>query len=583
MLIFSEKIPILITGKKIVKVQMLLVAVLGFIFSMFSSFPLPVDSPKQPRVMMNSVMESQVDKLINRIDEAQLSPEALEKATGEIEKLGSMDLFSPEAAEIKKYLGILLDLPWGIFSQNEIDLKKARQILDEDHYGMDKIKDKILDFLAVQKRVGTNKAPILCFVGPPGVGKTSLARSIARATGREYQRIALGGIHDEALLRGHMRTYIGARPGRIIEAIKKAKTLNPVVLLDEVDKVKDSNAMGDPAAALLEVLDAEQNNAFMDHYLEVPFNLSPILFIATANTLDHLPRPLLDRLEIIEVSSYTEQEKIEITKRHIIPKQMKATGLKKHELTITDAVIPIIIEYYTREAGVRNLERMIATICRKVAKEISGGDKTTVTVTPENLEVYLGVRQFERATTSEKNQVGVVTGLAWTEVGGECMSIEVITMPGSGEYKYTGNLGDVMKESIEAAVSYAKANAKELGIQTGIINDTDFHVHVPAGGTPKDGPSAGIAMATAIISALSKKPIRCDIAMTGEVTLSGEVLPIGGLKEKMLAAQRAGKKTIIIPKRNEKDLKEIPDMYKQSLQIISVNNVREVFKHAFVH
>jgi ATP-dependent Lon protease len=583
MLKFSKKIQILNTGNKLVMVQMLLIAVLGFIFSMFTSFPLPVDSPKQPRVMMNTVMESQVDKLISRIDAAQLTPEALEKATGELEKLGSMDLFSPEAAEIKKYLGILLDLPWGIFSQNEIDLKKARQILDEDHYGMEKIKDKIMDFLAVQKRVGTDKAPILCFVGPPGVGKTSLARSIARATGREYQRIALGGIHDEALLRGHMRTYIGARPGRIIEAVKKAKTSNPVVLLDEIDKVKDSSAMGDPAAAMLEVLDAEQNNAFMDHYLEVPFNLSPILFIATANSLDNLPRPLLDRLEIIEVSSYTEQEKIEIAKRHIIPKQMKATGLKSTDINIDDSVLPMIIEFYTREAGVRSLERMIATVCRKVAKEISSGEQKFVAVNKDNLEHYLGVQQYERASTSEKNQVGVVTGLAWTEVGGECLSIEVITMAGSGDYKYTGNLGDVMQESIEAAVSYAKSNAKELGIQLKSMNETDFHVHVPAGGTPKDGPSAGIAMATAIVSALSKKPVRHDIAMTGEVTLSGEVIPIGGLKEKILAAQRAGKKTIIIPKKNEKDLKEIPDMYKKSVQIIPVSNVREVFKHAFVH
>lgn len=564
-------------------VVMFLIAILVFIFSTFTYFPLPLESPKQPRAMMNAVMESQFDKLINKIDAAQLSPEAFEKAKGEVEKLGSMDLFSPEAAEIKKYLGILLELPWGIFSKNAIDLKKAREILDEDHYGMDKIKDKILDFLAVQNRVGTNKAPILCFVGPPGVGKTSLAQSIAKATGREFQRIALGGIHDEALLRGHMRTYIGARPGRIIEAIKKAKTANPVVLLDEVDKIhQGSNAMGDPASAMLEVLDPEQNKDFMDHYLEVPFDLGPILFIATANTLDNLPRPLLDRLEIIEVSSYTEEEKIQIAMRHLIPKQFKLNGLKAAELSIDNDVLPIIIEHYTREAGVRSLERMIATICRKVAKQISSGDKDSVRVTKENLEEYLGVRTYERSETSDKDQIGVVTGLAWTEVGGECLTIEAITMPGNGDYKSTGNLGDVMQESIEAALSYAKANAKTLGIQNSMIDQTNLHVHVPEGGTPKDGPSAGIAMVTAIVSALSKKAVRHDVAMTGEVTLSGNVLPIGGLKEKMLAAQRAGKKVIIIPKGNEKDLKEIPELYKKSLKIISVSNVRDVLKQALV-
>jgi ATP-dependent Lon protease len=563
-------------------VTMFLIAILIFIFSSFTYFPLHVEAPKQPRVMMNAIMESQFDKLINKIDASRLSQEAFEKAKGEIEKLGSMDLFSPEAAEIKKYLGVLLELPWGIFSKNEVNLKKARQILDEDHYGLDKIKDKIMDFLAVQKRVGTNKAPILCFVGPPGVGKTSLARSIARATGREFQRIALGGIHDEAILRGHMRTYIGARVGRIIAAIIKAKKANPVILLDEIDKLNDSNAMGDPRAALLEILDAEQNKAFRDHYLEVDYDLSDVMFVTTCNKLDNIPKPLLDRLEVIEVTSYTEQEKIEIAKRHLIPKQLKENGLKPEELSFDDAVLPVIIEYYTREAGVRSLERMIATVCRKVAKLISSGEKDSVVVTKENLEEFLGVRIFERSETSNRDQVGVVTGLAWTEAGGECMTIEAITMPGSGDYKYTGSLGDVMEESIEAAVSYAKANAKDLDIQRSIFDQTNFHVHVPDGGTPKDGPSAGIAMVTAIVSALSKKPVRHDVAMTGEVTLSGRVLPIGGLKEKMLAAQRAGKKVIIIPKANEKDLKEIPELYKKSLNIIPVSNVRDVLKHALV-
>ncbi|MBV9692734.1 MAG: endopeptidase La, partial [Alphaproteobacteria bacterium] len=474
----------------------------------------------------------------------------------------------------------MLSLPWGKKSKVKKDIAHAEQILHDDHYGLEKVKERILEYLAVQQRAGKMKGPILCLVGPPGVGKTSLGKSIAKATGREFVRMSLGGVRDEAEIRGHRRTYIGSMPGKIIQSMKKAKSANPLFLLDEIDKL-GADWRGDPSSALLEVLDPEQNSTFNDHYLEVDFDLSDVMFITTANTL-RMPQPLMDRMEIIRIPGYTEDEKVEIAKRHLIDKEMKAHGLKAEEWNITDDGLRDLIRYYTREAGVRNLEREIANLTRKAVKEIVSGKATSVTVSPENLGTYAGVHKFRFGEIEGEDQVGVVTGLAWTEVGGETLQIESVMLPGKGRMQTTGKLGDVMKESIDAARSYVRSKATSFGIKPPMFDKVDIHVHVPEGATPKDGPSAGIAMATSIISVITSIPVRRDVAMTGEVTLRGRVLPIGGLKEKLLAALRAGIKTVLIPEENEKDLAEIPDNVKSGMTIVPVKSVSEVLKVALV-
>ena len=515
-----------------------------------------------------------------RIKKAKLSKEAREKATAELKKLRSMSPMSAEATVVRNYLDWMLSLPWGKKSKIKKDIGHAEQVLNDDHYGLEKVKERILEYLAVQQRAGKMKGPILCLVGPPGVGKTSLGKSIARATGREFVRMSLGGVRDEAEIRGHRRTYIGSMPGKIIQSMKKAKAANPLFLLDEVDKL-GADWRGDPSAALLEVLDPEQNHAFNDHYLEVDFDLSDVMFITTANTL-RMPQPLLDRMEIIRIPGYTEDEKVEIAKRHLLPKQVKAHGLKDGEWSITDDALRDLIRYYTREAGVRNLERELANLARKAVKEIVSNKAQKIELTSANLGKVAGVRKYRYGEMEGEDQVGVVTGLAWTEVGGETLTIESVMVPGKGRFQATGKLGDVMKESIDAARSYARSRALTFGIKPPLFDRKDIHVHVPEGATPKDGPSAGVAMATSIISVLTGIPVKRDVAMTGEITLRGRVLPIGGLKEKLLAALRTGLKTVIIPGENEKDLAEIPDNVKSGLEIRPVSSMEEVLKIALI-
>ena len=524
--------------------------------------------------------DSEITEYMKKIEKTKLSKEAKEKALAEVKKLKSMSAMSSEATVVRNYLDWLLDIPWKKRSKVNKDLNKALEILEKDHYGLEKVKERIVEYLAVQARADKVKGPILCLVGPPGVGKTSLGKSIARATGRSFVRASLGGMRDEAEIRGHRRTYIGYMTGKIINGFKKAATSNPLFLLDEIDKL-GNDYRGDPSSALLEVLDPEQNSSFNDHYLEVDYDLSDVMFVTTANSLD-MPRPLLDRMEIIRLSGYTEEEKIEIAKRHLIPKIFNENAVKKQELDISEDAIRDIIRYYTREAGVRNLERELSTIARKAVKEIllSQGKKTKVNVTPKNLEKYLGVIKYRYGEAEQKDHVGVTTGLAWTEVGGDILFIEAVDMPGKGKVTETGKLGDVMKESIETAYSVVRAHCRELGINPEIFEKTDIHVHVPEGATPKDGPSAGIAMYTTLVSVLTKIPVRKDVAMTGEITLQGRVLPIGGLKEKLLAALRGGIKTVIIPKDNEKDLAEIPDNVKKGMKIIPVSEVSEVINIA---
>jgi len=524
--------------------------------------------------------QNEVAELEERIRKTQFSKEARDKAEAELKKLKAMSPMSAEATVVRNYLDWLLGVPWGVKSRVKKDLHKAQAVLDADHYGLDKVKERIVEYLAVQARSAKLKGPILCLVGPPGVGKTSLGRSVAKATGREFIRISLGGVRDESEIRGHRRTYIGSMPGKIIQALKKAKTTNPLILLDEIDKM-GQDFRGDPASAMLEVLDPEQNATFSDHYLEVEYDLSNVMFITTANSYN-MPGPLLDRMEIIPLAGYTEDEKREIAKGHLLDKQIKSHGLKKGEFEITDAALTEIIRTYTREAGVRNLEREIAKLARKAVTEIVKTKVRKVVVTPETLESYLGVKRYRYGLAEAEDQVGVVTGLAWTSVGGELLSIEALRLPGKGRMKTTGKLGDVMKESIEAASSFVRSISPELGIKPPKFETVDIHVHVPEGATPKDGPSAGIAMVTSIVSVLTGIPVRKDIAMTGEVTLRGNVLPIGGLKEKLLAALRGGIKTVMIPAENEKDLTEIPDNVKQGLTIIPVSNVREVLAQALV-
>ena len=517
-------------------------------------------------------------ELQTKIEKTKLSKEARGKVDAEVKKLRQMSPMSAEANVSRNYLDWMLSVPWGKKKRTQRDLKKAREILDADHYGLEKVKERIIEHLAVQTRTKKVKGPILCLVGPPGVGKTSLGKSVARATGREFVRVSLGGVRDESEIRGHRRTYIGSMPGRIIQSMKKAKYNNPLFLFDEVDKM-GSDHRGDPSSALLEVLDPEQNDTFNDHYLDVDYDLSDVMFITTANSLN-MQQALLDRMEIIRIPGYTENEKIEIAKRHLLPDQIKDHGLKKAEFSVKEEAIRDIIRYYTREAGVRNLKRELASLARKALTKIIAGDAKAVTVTSKNIEEFLGVKKFRFGETDNKDQVGIVTGLAWTSVGGDILTIEAVSMPGKGKMTITGNLKDVMKESISAANSYVQARAPELGISPRQFRSTDIHVHVPEGATPKDGPSAGVGMITAMVSVLTGIPVRKEIAMTGEITLRGRVLPIGGLKEKLLAALRGGVKTVLIPLDNAKDLADISDNVKNALKIIPVGTVDEVLKHA---
>lgn len=524
--------------------------------------------------------EDEISQYEQKIKKTKLSKEAKNKALQEIKKLRASGPMSAEATVIRNYLDWLVDLPWGKNSPITHNLQKAIDILDEDHYGLEKVKERIIEYLAVQARAKKMKSPILCLVGAPGVGKTSLGRSIARATGRKFVRASLGGMRDEAEIRGHRRTYIGAMPGKIIQNIKKVGVSNPLFLLDEIDKL-GSDWRGDPSSALLEVLDPEQNATFNDHYLDVDYDLSNVMFVTTANSLD-MPRPLLDRMEIIRIDGYTEQEKIEISKRHLLPKVFQENAVSPHELHITDEAIRDVIRYYTSESGVRNLERKLASVARKSAKEIilSNNKDMHITVDAKDLEKYLGVKIFHYGMREEKNLIGVTTGLAWTEVGGDILFIEGVDMPGKGNIKQTGKLGDVMKESIDTAYSVVRAHALSLGIDPSVFEKTDVHIHVPEGAIPKDGPSAGVTMYTTLVSLFTKIPVKSDVAMTGEITLQGRVLPIGGLKEKLLSALRGGIKTVIIPKGNEKDLAELPEIVKKELKIVLAENVGDVLEVA---
>ena len=517
-------------------------------------------------------------ELEKRIKKTKLSKEARAKADAELKKLRNMSPMSAESTVVRNYLDWLLSIPWGKSKLKPINMAEAEAILNEDHYGLEKVKERILEYLAVQARTGNLKGPILCLVGPPGVGKTSLGRSIAKATGREFVRLSLGGVRDEAEIRGHRRTYIGSMPGKVIQSMKKAKATNPFFLLDEIDKL-GADWRGDPSSALLEVLDPEQNHTFGDHYLEVDYDLSQVMFVTTANSLNR-PQPLLDRMEIIRIPGYTEDEKVEIARRHILPKLAKDHGLKGEEWIVPDEAIRDLIRYYTREAGVRSLERELGNLARKVVRDLEREKVASITLDSERVAKYAGVRKFRYGETDEADQVGIVTGLAWTEFGGDILTIEAVRMAGKGRMSITGNLRDVMKESISAANSYVRALAPHFGIAPTLFDKTDVHVHVPEGATPKDGPSAGVAMAVAMVSVLTGVPVRKDVAMTGEITLRGRVLAIGGLKEKLLAALRSGVKTVLIPSENEKDLADVPDNVKQELTIIPVATVDEVLSHA---
>ena len=523
---------------------------------------------------------NEIAELQEKIDKLKLSKEARAKATSELKKLKTMQPMSAEATVIRNYLDVLLGLPWGKRSKLKKDIAAAQAVLDADHYALEKVKDRIVEYLAVQARTNKLKGPILCLVGPPGVGKTSLGKSIAKATGREFIRQSLGGVRDEAEIRGHRRTYIGSLPGKIVTNLKKAGTSNPLFLLDEIDKL-GQDFRGDPASALLEVLDPEQNAKFQDHYLELDYDLSDVMFVCTANSLN-LPQPLLDRMEIIRLEGYTEDEKVEIAERHLVAKQIEAHGLKKGEFVLTNEGLRDLIRYYTREAGVRTLEREIAKLARKSLRRILEGKEASVTITPENLGDFAGVRKFRHGVSEDEHQVGAVTGLAWTEVGGELLTIESVTVPGKGGVKTTGKLGEVMNESVQAAFSFVRARSPAYGIKPSIFQRKDIHIHLPEGAVPKDGPSAGIGMVTSIVSTLTGIPVRSDVAMTGEVTLRGRVLPIGGLKEKLLAALRGGIKTVLIPEENRKDLVDIPANIREGLEIIAVSHVDEVLGKALV-
>ncbi|WP_298433567.1 endopeptidase La [uncultured Jannaschia sp.] len=522
--------------------------------------------------------QNEVAELEERIAATKLSKEAREKAEGELKKLRNMSPMSAEATVVRNYLDWMLSIPWGKKSRVKKDIVKAQDVLDRDHYGLEKVKERIVEYLAVQARSTKLRGPILCLVGPPGVGKTSLGKSVAKATGREFIRISLGGVRDESEIRGHRRTYIGSMPGKIIQALKKAKTTNPLILLDEIDKM-GQDFRGDPASAMLEVLDPEQNGTFVDHYLEVEYDLSNVMFLTTSNSYN-MPGPLMDRMEIIPLAGYTEEEKVEIAKRHLVDKQVKNHGLRKGEFEVTDEALQEMVRTYTREAGVRNLEREIAKLARKAVTKIVGRGETAIKITPDNLDDYLGVKKYRYGLAEAEDQIGVVTGLAYTSVGGDLLQIEALRLPGKGRMKTTGKLGDVMKESIDAASSYVRSIAPEIGVKPPKFDTMDIHVHVPDGATPKDGPSAGLAMVTSIVSSLTQIPVRRDIAMTGEVSLRGNAMPIGGLKEKLLAALRGGITTVLIPKENEKDLVDLPDSVKNGLEIVPVGHVSEVLKLA---
>ncbi len=525
--------------------------------------------------------KDEASELEEKLNMAKMPKEAKEKAQAELKKLRNMSPMSAEATVVRNYLDWMVSIPWNKRSRVSHDLKKAKKVLDKEHYGLEKVKERILEYLAVQARTKKVKGPILCLVGPPGVGKTSLGKSMANATGRSFVRMSLGGVRDESEIRGHRRTYIGSMPGKIVQGMKKAKYSNPLFLLDEIEKM-GSDFRGDPASALLEVLDPEQNSTFNDHYLEVDYDLSDVMFVTTANSL-RMQQPLLDRMEVIRISGYTEDEKVEIAKRHLIPKQVKDNGLKKGEWSISDDALRDLIRYYTREAGVRSLERELAKLARKATKRIMLESLKTVRVTPRTLGKYAGVRKFRFGETEGEDQVGVVTGLAYTEFGGDLLQIEAVTVPGKGNMKTTGKLGEVMTESIQAATSFVRSRAVDFGIKPTLFQKRDIHVHVPEGATPKDGPSAGVGMVTSVVSVLTGNPVRKDVAMTGEVTLRGRVLAIGGLKEKLLAALRGGVKTVLIPQENEKDLEEIPDNVKRGMEIIPVSHVDEVLSHALAN
>ena len=522
----------------------------------------------------------EISELEKRIKKTRLSKEAREKANGELKKLRTMSPMSAEATVVRNYLDWLLSIPWRKPTKIIKDLKYAEDVLNADHHGLEKVKERILEYLAVQQRVDKMKGPILCLVGPPGVGKTSLGKSIAKATGRNFVRMSLGGVRDEAEIRGHRRTYIGSLPGKVVQSMKKAKSSNPLFLLDEIDKL-GADFRGDPSSALLEVLDPEQNSTFNDHYLEIDYDLSNVMFITTANSM-RMAQPLLDRMEIIRLAGYTEDEKVAIARKHLIPKQIEANGLKDSELDIHDDAVRDLVRYYTREAGVRNLEREIANLARKATKEILMKGTAKVKVTAKNLEKYAGVRRFRYGEAELEDLVGITTGLAWTEVGGELLQVEAVLVPGRGRVTVTGKLGDVMQESVQAANAYVRSRAAAFGIKQAMFEKRDIHVHVPEGATPKDGPSAGVAMITSIVSALTGNPVRKEVAMTGEISLRGRVLPIGGLKEKLLAALRGGLKTVLIPKENERDLPEIPDNVKKGLDLVPVSTVDEVLSRALV-
>lgn len=525
--------------------------------------------------------EKEIEKYYEQLEELQADEEIKEKIQGQIERYKNVGSNPSESSVVRTYIETLLDLPWNKMSVDNVDLKNAKKILDEDHYGLDEVKNRVLEFLAVRHMTDKGNAPIICLVGPPGTGKTSIARSIARALEKEYVRICLGGVRDEAEIRGHRRTYIGAMPGRIVQGIRQAGYANPLMLLDEIDKMS-SDYKGDPTSAMLEVLDSEQNNKFMDHYVDMPVDLSEVMFLATANDAGNIPKPLLDRMEIIEVSSYTANEKLHIAKDHLVTKQREKHGLKANQLVFSDAVLKRMISGYTREAGVRSLERKLGEICRKAAREIFEGEKKSVRLTEKSLEKYLGKERYTFDMKNETDEIGIVRGLAWTSVGGDTLQIEVNIMPGKGEFLLTGKLGDVMKESAQAGISYIRSIGDKYGIKPEFFKENDIHIHIPEGAVPKDGPSAGITMATAMLSAITKTPVRADIAMTGEITLRGRVLPIGGLKEKLLAAQMAGMKVVCVPIQNKKDVDEISEEIKAGMEIVAVSSMDEVLKLAFV-
>lgn len=526
-------------------------------------------------------VQGEINEYRERLKEINPPQEVKEKVEKELQRMLKIPAASAESVVVRNYIDWILDLPWTTETKESHNIKYAKKILEKDHYGLEKVKERILEFLSIREMAPKVNSPIICLVGPPGVGKTSIAHSIAKALNRNYVRISLGGVRDEAEIRGHRRTYVGALPGRIIQGLKQAKSKNPLMLLDEIDKMS-SDFRGDPSAALLEVLDAEQNYSFRDHFIELPFDLSKVLFLATANTLDTIPRPLLDRMEVIHLSSYTEEEKFHIAYNHLIDKQLEKHGMTRSQLRISKEAIKDIITYYTKEAGVRKLERCIGELCRKAAKEILEEDKKCVRITESNLEKYLGTKKYRLNKIMEQAEIGIARGLAWTPVGGDTLSIEVNTMKGSGKFELTGQLGDVMKESAKAAISYIRSRAESLGIDTDFYKDMDIHIHIPEGAVPKDGPSAGITMATAMISALTNQPVRNDVGMTGEITLRGRVLPIGGLKEKVLAAKAAGIKKVILPIDNEKDLNELSDSIKENMEFALVKNMEEVLNHAII-